>query len=84
MSLDTQLSGLIINKGLTKEQFEEAVTNGLIGKNELSFVDEDDEAGSLTLDTEMSDTSENGVQNKVIKQYVDDTIGNIEELLAQL
>lgn len=71
MSLDTQLSGLVINKGLTKEQFEEAVANGLIGENDISFVDENNEGGSLVLDTEMSDTSENGVQNKVIKEYVD-------------
>lgn len=27
--------------------------------------------GSITLDTEMSDTSENAVSNKVIKEYVD-------------
>ena len=29
---------------------------------------------SVTVDTEMSDTSENTVQNKVIKKYVDDKI----------
>ena len=28
--------------------------------------------GSITVDTEMSDTSENAVQNKVIKKYIDD------------
>jgi F0F1-type ATP synthase delta subunit len=28
---------------------------------------------SITIDTEMSDTSENAVQNKVIKAYVDNT-----------
>lgn len=27
--------------------------------------------GSITLDSEMSDTSENAVSNKVIKEYVD-------------
>ena len=30
-----------------------------------------------TVDTEMSDTSENAVQNKVIKKYIDDLVGNI-------
>ena len=30
--------------------------------------------GTITLDTEMSDTSENAVQNKVIKAYVDNAI----------
>ena len=36
---------------------------------------------SVTVDTEMSDTSTNPVQNKVIKKYVDDKIlsgGNIK------
>ena len=36
---------------------------------------------SVTVDTEMSDISENTVQNKVIKKYVDDKIlsgGNIK------
>ena len=40
--------------------------------------------GSITLDTEMSDTSENAVQNKVIKAYVDGLVGNIESLLAEV
>lgn len=30
--------------------------------------------GSITLDSEMSDTSTNAVQNKVIKEYVDSFI----------
>lgn len=30
--------------------------------------------GSADIDTKMSDTSENAVQNKVIKAYVDDSI----------
>ena len=30
--------------------------------------------GSITLDSEMSDTSENAVSNKVIKEYVDSFI----------
>lgn len=32
---------------------------------------------SITVDTEMSDVSENPVQNKVIKQYVDDAIDDV-------
>ena len=28
--------------------------------------------GSITVDTEMSDSSENAVQNKVVKKYIDD------------
>lgn len=34
---------------------------------------------SVNVDTEMSDTSENAVQNKVIKEYVDDQIDSIPE-----
>ena len=40
--------------------------------------------GSITLDTEMSDTSEKAVQNKVIKAYVDGLVGNIETLLSEV
>ena len=36
---------------------------------------------SITIDSEMSDTSENAVQNKVAKAYVDGKIGNIETAL---
>lgn len=39
---------------------------------------------SITLDTEMSDISENAVQNKVIKTYVDGLVGNIDTLLINL
>ena len=35
----------------------------------------------IVIDNEMSDTSENAVQNKVIKNYVDNSIGNIEDSL---
>lgn len=40
--------------------------------------------GSITLDTTMSDTSENAVQNKVIKAYVDGLVGDIESLLQEV
>lgn len=42
------------------------------------------EGGSITLDTEMSDTSESAVQNKVIKAYVDGLVGDIETLLSEV
>ena len=42
------------------------------------------EGGSITLDTAMSDTSENAVQNKVIKAYVDGLVGDIETLLSEV
>ena len=36
------------------------------------------------IDTEMSDTSENTVQNKVIKSYVDSIVGDINSILATI
>ena len=39
---------------------------------------------SVIIDGEMSDTSENPVQNKVIKQYVDNLVGNIETVLQTI
>ena len=35
--------------------------------------------GSGSIDPEMSDTSENVVQNKVVKKYIDDAIANVGE-----
>lgn len=40
--------------------------------------------GDITIDTEMSDTSENAVQNKVIKNYVDYSIGDVETALDNI
>lgn len=40
--------------------------------------------GSIAVDTEMSDTSTNAVQNKVIKTYVDNIVGNIQTILETL
>lgn len=37
--------------------------------------------GSITLDSEMSDTSTNAVSNKVIKEYVDGLVGDVNSLL---
>ena len=42
----------------------------------------EDESGTIVLDTVMSDTSENGVQNKVIKKYVDDENGKKQNTLT--
>lgn len=39
---------------------------------------------SIIIDTEMSDTSENAVQNKVVKSYVDEKIGDIDAVLEEL
>ena len=39
---------------------------------------------SITVDTTMSDTSMNPVQNKVIKAYIDGLVGNVTTQLAQI
>ena len=55
----------------TPKRLQEAIDNGELGGG----------GTSVTVDTEMSDISENTVQNKVIKKYVDDKIlsgGNIK------
>lgn len=41
-------------------------------------------APSITVDTSMSDTSMNPVQNKVIKAYIDGLVGNVAAQLAQI
>lgn len=39
---------------------------------------------NANVDTEMSDSSENAVQNKVIKEYVDDLIGDVDSAIAAI
>ena len=41
-------------------------------------------SGGGTVDTTMSDTSENAVQNKVIKSYVDGLVGDINSVLTRI
>lgn len=52
--------------------------NSLLGKGDITI-----QAGG-TVDTAMSDTSENAVQNKVIKKYIDDLVGNILTQLQEI
>ena len=47
-------------------------------------LEENGTGSSIILDEEMSDDSENGVQNKVIKDYVDGKIGDIDTALDEL
>lgn len=39
---------------------------------------------SISIDSEISDTSENPVQNKVIKSYIDDITGDINKALEEI
>lgn len=52
--------------------------NSLLGEGDITI-----QAGG-TVDTEMSDTSKNAVQNKVIKKYIDDLGGNILTQLQEI
>lgn len=40
--------------------------------------------GEITIDAEMSDTSENPVQNKVVKSYIDGTVNDINNQISNL
>ena len=51
---------------------EESLNTAL---GEIATAIKNDGGGSITVDTEMSDSSTNAVQNKVIKEYVDEQIG---------
>lgn len=59
LTASTLVSGDMLVWNAANQKYE------VINKSELGG------GGSITLDTEMSDTSENGVQNKVIKAYSD-------------
>ena len=51
----------------------------LLGSGNINISDP-----SITVDTSMSDTSTNPVQNKVIKAYSDGLVGNVAARLAQI
>lgn len=58
----------------TKEEYDAAVANGEIpdGAKVIKEYDEGDSTAIIDIDSTMSDTSVNPVQNKVIKKYVDE------------
>ena len=39
---------------------------------------------SIDIDTEMSDTSTNAVQNKVVKTYIDESVGDVEDKISEV
>lgn len=40
--------------------------------------------GELLVDLEISDTSENPIANRIIKAYVDETVGYINQTLSEI
>lgn len=73
----------------TNQEAEESqIIDGqfIVTKEGKTFVDygTDRIAVGGTLDTQMSDTSINGVENKVIKSYVDDNIDDVSGDISNL
>lgn len=48
-----------------------------------SYISNEKPSDSITIDTEMSSTSENAVQNKVIKAYVDKSIKDYDQSISE-
>lgn len=48
-----------------------------------SYISNEKPSDSITIDTEMSSTSENAVQNKVIKSYVDKSIKDYDQSISE-
>ena len=65
MPTEKNLSNLIINKVESKEVYNYMVANNLVNEDEMYFVQGDDEA-QIVVDSELSTTSANPVQNQVI------------------
>ena len=70
----------------TKEEYDAAVENDEIpdGAKVIKEYDDGDLTAIIDIDTVMSDTSENPVQNKVIKKYVDEKQVNIDGITITL
>lgn len=56
---------------LTQAQYEKISDEGTVNENEIYMVPET-EGPNITIDSEISDTSINPVQNKVVKKYIDE------------
>ncbi len=70
-----------------KSAYELAVANGYNGTESEwleSLKGKDGTSNITVIDSELSDTSENPVQNKAIKKYVDDIVGDINSILATI
>ena len=83
------LIGAINEVNILAKKKQDALTSGtniktinnqsLLGSGNIEI-----SAPSITVDTAISDTSMNPVQNKVIKAYIDGLVGNVAAQLAQI
>ena len=86
---ETGLSTLVTNIKTALGKKQDTLTSGtniktVNGQSLLGGGNIEISAPSITVDTTMSDTSTNPVQNKVIKAYIDGLIGNVTAQLAQI
>lgn len=72
MPISKNLDSLVINKVESQEVYEWMKANNKINEDELYLTP--DASGSITVDSELSATSTNPVQNKVIKSALDDKL----------
>lgn len=79
---------LIKDKIITDEPIPEQLPSWIDDYNAklIELNEAIEKAGSISveIDDKMSDTSINGVQNKVIKAYVDGLVGDVERLLSEV
>ena len=77
MAISKDLNNLVINKIENKEVYNYMVNNNLINDDELYLV-QGAEDENIVVDDSLSSTSENPVQNKVIKSKFDSIESNYE------
>ena len=79
-SQQRQLETKLQNQGISpgSEAYNSAMNN-LMAQQNNAYVQAAFDSISITVDTQMSDSSTNAVQNKIIKNYVDTTKTNLEQ-----
>lgn len=63
---------VVNNNIISHSMFLNLTTNNIIANNIIEDIPQTGGGTSITIDNTMSDTSENAVQNKVIKKYIDE------------
>lgn len=81
MAISRDLNNFVINKVENEEVYDYMVRNNLINNNELYLV-QGAEDEKIIVDDFLSLTSENPVQNKVIKSKFDSIESNIDGLAS--
>lgn len=80
MATEKSISNLVINKVKNQEVYDYMASHNLINEDELYLV-QDTETEGITVDSELSDTSENPVQNKVVNAAINDK-ANASDLIS--